>query len=407
MAILNSDEHNLILVQGLWSLGDALAGIFVTIFIFAHSDFASALTYTGVNFCGLLFWYVCSGRLMEKISSGTMVRIGLSLNAILYLCLFLLRGDAVRYLIPLGFLDGTAAGIFWAGLNLNQYVHSQRHTRVHYFGTQSAINNGMQAAGPFIGGAIITLLGTSTILGYTSSYAALFLTTSLVYILGTVFIGKLPQHERLSFSFRKILTHKKSIAWKGVLWQHAAFGSFDALSGTVITVLVFTVVKGELLLGSARSVLAIITAIGALLATRILYKVKGGFWIGSVGVSLGILGFTAMPDIRGVWLFIFLYGITAAFLPTWLMTTWFHTLDGERMDWQQDYHIFIERECALDVPRILSYFLLIVLIRQGNQVQIAWHALYILPIFPILLGILFSIHAKKENKILPETVADI
>lgn len=402
MATLNVDERNLIIVQGLWALGDAIAGIFVTVFIFAHSDFATTLLYTGLNFSGLLVLYIISGRLMEKISSGTMVRIGLFLNALLYLSLFLLRGQAVRYLVLLGLLDGAAAGIFWSGLNLNQYAYSQHHTRVQYFGILSVVQNAMQAIGPFVGGVVITLLGKSTVIGFSSAYALLFLTTSFVYFTGALFIGKLPQHELLNFSYKKFFTHKRSAAWKSVLWQHAVFGSFDVLLGTVITVLVFTIVKGEFLLGSARTILAIITAIGSLIATRLLKRLPGAYWIGSLGIALGILGFAVMPDIRGLWVFIIIYGITVAFLPTWLLTTWFHTLDQEHLNWQKNFHVIIERDIALGVPRIISYFLLIYVIRYGDQVRLAWEALYILPVFPIVLGILFALHKKHESVILPE-----
>jgi YQGE family putative transporter len=401
MAILNSDERNLIYLGALWSLGDALAGIFVIVFIFAHSDLATALFFTGINFFALLLWYIFSGRMMEKISSGTMVRIGLLINALFYLCLFLLRDRAVNFIVPLGLLDGTAAGIFWSGLNLNQYVYSQQHTRVHYFGTQSAINNGMQAVGPIIGAVIITWLGKATVIGFSSAYALLFLLTSLVYFLGTLLIGRLPRHGLLTFSYTKFFTHKRTAAWNRILLQHAVFGSFDVLLGTVITVLVWTVVRGEFLLGFSRSILAVITALGALLATRILKRVHGGFWVGSIGISIGIIGFSLVPDLRGVWFFILVYGSTAAFLPTWLLTQEFHTLDREKVDWKNDFHILIERDIALGVPRILSYFILILMIRHGDQVQLAWNTLYILPIFPIVLGLLFSIHQKNETEILP------
>lgn len=406
MASLNADERNLNLVQGLYFLGDALAGVFVTVFIFAHTNFQTVLIYTAINFCMLLFIFLISGKIMEHVASGTLVRTGLLLNGLFYFTLFILRDNAVHFLIPIACLDGAAAGFFWSGLNLNQYVFSQHHTRVQYFGYQAALNNSLRAAGPIIGGAVITVLGRDTIIGLYGAYAMLFFAVSIVYILAATFIGKLPEHGLLQFSYHKLVTHRRSFAWNMVLWEHAVYGCFDVLLGTMIGVLTFVVVKKEIILGGTQTVIAVIAAVGAITATRLLKKSHGMYWVGSAGVAIGILGFAVSHDMRGLWFFVIVYGFASAFLPTWMQTLWFHTLDDERFDWQHDFHILVERDIALGIPRILSYVILVAVVGQGNQVNLAWNWLYVLPVFPLILGILFSVHHKYEAEIVPAVTID-
>lgn len=399
MGTLNTDERNLNLVQGLYFLGDSLAGIFVTVFIFSHSDFGTTLIFFGLSLFSLLICYVLSGRLMERIPSGTVVRLGLFIAAFFYFLLFLLKNEAVWYIVPLALLRGIATGLFWSGLNLNQYVFSQRHTRIHFFGSQSVINNAVRAAGPVIGGFLIARLGTHELIGFNSAYAILFLVTALVYFFAAAFIGKLPQHELLRVSYSKFFSYKRSAAWKRVLWEHAIFGSYDILSGTVITVLMFTVVKGEFMLGSVQTILAAVMAVGAAIATKMLKKVNSAFWIGSVGVSLGFIGFAVFPNLIGLWIFIIVYGLTATFLPTWMLTEWFHTLDRSQYDWRNNFHVLIERDIALGVPRVVSYGILFYFVQYGDQIQLAWNTLYILPVFPIVLGILFALRGRASRQL--------
>jgi len=392
MMKLNADERNLILVQGLYNFGTALAGIFVSIYIFSRSNVSTTLLFNAVTFTALLLSYLCSGRVMETIKSGMLIRAGLFLNAVFYFLLFLVKDQAVHYLVPLGVLSGIGLGNFWAGLNLNQYVYSQHHTRVHYFGMQGVINNIFRAIGPVIGGMIIV---------FSAGYAVLFFIAFLVYFLAAFFIGKLPEHELLTFSYKKFITHKRSAVWKRVLWQHAIFGSFDVLMGSMTGILMFVVVKNELFLGYSQTISAIILAAGSWIALRLLKKSPYAFWVGAIGVAISIVVFAAIRDMRGLIFFVLLSGITGPFLTTWLLTAWFHTLDRQEFDWRSNFHVFIERDIALGIPRIVSYVILMYVLRQGDQVQLAWNALYVLPIFPILLGILFTVHAKRESEILP------
>ncbi|MBI2314671.1 hypothetical protein HYU93_01235 [Candidatus Daviesbacteria bacterium] len=70
-------------------------------------------------------------------------------------------------------------------------------------------------------------------------------------------------------------------------------------------------------------------------------------------------------------------------------------MDSVKKDWQSKYHFLIERDLALGVARILTYFVLLLLFTPQNQTAIAKNWILIVPIFPLLIGLLQIYKDKK------------
>lgn len=401
-ATFNSEEKNLMLIQAMDYFTYSLANIFVTVYFYAHSDLKTTVLYNIVLFTNLLFFYVASGWTLKKVSSAFLIRIGLASSALFYFLLFVLKEQSLNFVIPLGIISGFGAGNYWAGFNLNQYIFTNKEKRVEYFGSISGIINLLQAVAPLIGGVIITLTKSRQIFGIEAGYTLLFFIVFLILAVMVLVVGKLPSHECPNFSYGHIISHKRSKAWKLILWQQAILGLYDVSLGIVIGILFYLIVKSEFNLGGTQTIAALLGAIASIISIRLLNKNNNYYWVGAVGLAIGIGLFAIFQNWFGVLLFILITGFCAPFLNNWISIVYFKTMDTIDSSWKEKYHLMLERDMALGIPRILSCVFLFIFLQFGDQVQLARTWLYFLPFLPLILG--FLLWKMKPNAKLPLTL---
>lgn len=390
MPEFNTEEKNLMLIQSLTFFASALAGIFVTVFFFANSNFQTTVIFNLATYASLLFFYLFGAWLMRYVSSALLMNIGVVTAAVFYLLMFVLKSQAVLYAIPLGLFWGFSAGFYWVGYNLNQYIFTNKGMRVEYFGSINGILNLLQSAAPLLGGLIISIGSKFSVFNIDPGYASLFFLVFLFLMVTVLVVGKLPSHEIPNFSFRDILFHRRSKVWVNILCQQAVMGFYDVALGTVASVLLFLIVKNEVVLGTTQTVGFFLAAVGSLLSIRILKKNGKYFWLGVAGLVIGNGMFALWQNWTGVFFYIILTGLFAPFLNNWFGTVFYHAVDAVPGTWENKFHFLIERDIALGIPRILSYILLWIFLGFGDQVTIAKTWLYITPVMPLILGLLLS-----------------
>ncbi|OGK24166.1 hypothetical protein A3A46_00450 [Candidatus Roizmanbacteria bacterium RIFCSPLOWO2_01_FULL_37_13] len=396
----NREEKNLMFIQALSYFSAALAGIFVTVYFFSHSDLKTTIFYNLILYITLLFFYVASGWTLRIVSSAFLIRISLFSSALFYLALFLLKEQSVKFIIPLGLLSGFSAGNYWAGFNLNQYLFTNKENRVEYFGSVTGIINFLSAFAPFIGGAIISLFISFNMFGREAGYSFLFLLVFILLIIMVFLVGKLPSHEIPNFSYRHIIFHKRSRNWILLLWQQIFLGLYDTSSGLVIGILFFLILKNEFNLGGTQTIAYVLGALGSIISIKILNKNKNFYWVGSLGLAIGIGLFALLKNWYGIILYIIVTGFCAPFLNNWLSNIYFKTMDEIDTHWTEKYHLMLERDIALGIPRILSFLFLFIFVQFGDQIKLAQFWLYFLPFFPLILGLLLNKMSYESKKFL-------
>jgi YQGE family putative transporter len=380
----SSEEKKLILIQSLYFFAMALADVFVTVFFFSHGTIQTPAWFQLIRMVVFLGVFLVCGWVFKKVPTGTIIKTGLFCMAVFFACLYVLKERAITYLVPLSVLNGVAIGMFWSGYNLNQYIYSNREKRISFFGSTLISAQFLQALAPTIGGSIIAL-GT-TLYSREAGYGFLFLAVAVVLASVAFLTGKLPEHERISFSISHFFSHKRTLLWKKVLLQHFLLGMYDLTTATVTGILFFLIVKREFLLGLTQTTSVAISILGTFIAIRMLKKSPKFYWVGTVGTVAGLLLFARFQTKEGIFLCIGLVGFTSSFIGTWMPTVYFHALDSISGHWKEKYHLLFERDTALALGRILSYSLLILFVQPSNQVALARLALFLLPIFPLLLG---------------------
>ncbi len=395
MPTLNPEERNMILIQGLDFFTASLSGIFVSVFIFINSDLRTTLFQLIIMNLSFLFFYMASGWAFKKIQSATLIKVSLGISTMYFLILFLLKERVIQYLIPLSVISGFGGGIYWAAFNLNQYALSSKESRVKYFGWSQAVLNAFQAIAPILGGAIIAITGNRLLFGVRAGYSVLFLVVSLIYLLMLILFQKLPKHNPISFSYKHIIDHKRSEAWVNVLCQQFLFGMYDVIYGTTLGILIYLIVKGEFILGTIQTMSFIACTIGSILAIKVLQRYKHGYWIGVIGQSVGIIMFVLNQNPLGI-IFYIITGIITPLLNTKLSTVSFQAMDQDNRHISEKYYLLTEQAFVLLSARILSNILLFIIIGYGNQVQLAKTSLFILPVFPLAIGLLLQRYEQRK-----------
>lgn len=398
MPHLRNDEPNLIKLQSLLFFAYSLGSIFTNIFIFKLSDFQTALLYRLMVLIFLLVGFVFSGWLIQKITASLLVRIGIGILAASSFFLFVLREQAVGWVTWLGMLEGLGAGFFWAGFNVSQYLATRADSRVAYFGKAGAWIGLVQALGPLLGGLIITFGAqvTGTVI---VGYAVLFLSVALILFTGALTAGRLPNVSHFEFSFRKLWDHPRDRQWRFVLGQQAVLGAYDFTFTTMTGILFFVILKGELTTGTISTVGSLIAMGGYWLAARFLRRRQRWYWLGVAGSSIGILFFALNQNLLGILGLLLFASFLSPWLNIWLSTVYFNTLDEQLVHHRQKFPYLLERDLALGIPRILSLLLLLGFVSWGDQVTLARQFLYLLPVFPVIIGLL--LWQQEKQKMLP------
>jgi len=381
------EENALIKTQGIFSFTSSLAGIFLNIFLFKLGGLESSVLFGFISFSFLLTFYVLSGWTLKRVSSKVLIYFGLACLAASYGLLFILQGDAIKFLIPIAIVNGIGSGNFWAGFNISQYIITHEETRSRYFGRSGSLLSIIQIFGPVIGGTIISL-AAYLVLPATAGYAFLFFVVVLSIVVNIMVSNSLPAYSNIEFSVKKIINHKRSRNWKLVLLQQFFFGVWDSSFAMVSGILVYLILKGEFAVGSVNTLSALIYAVSSFLAGGLLAKNKKFSLIGMIGVPLGILFFAFNQNLAGVIVLGIMSGIAAPFMNIPPFLSFLNTVDESKESWREKYHFMIEREMVLSIPRILSFLVLFIFLSSGDQLKLANDWIKIIPLFPFIIGVI-------------------
>lgn len=394
---MTKEENLLIKIQGLLFFSTSIASVFLNLFLFTLGGFSSIVKFNLASLSLLFILYILSAFSLKRTTTKNLIRISLLFYSLLYLLLFFLKDKSVNYVFLLGVIQGIGHGFFWPGNNLSQYILTHKKTRNHYFGRLNFLLNIALSFGPIIGGSIITFfaVNSSKEVGYTT----IFLIVGILIWIIFLFSSKLPEHTGIKFSFHHIIKNKRGLDWKIVLLQQFLTGLWDVTFSAFFSVLIFLIVKQEILVGAINTIDGFIYAIFSITASFILQKYSNFSFIGAIIGSIGILFFAFFQNWFGILFFVILANSSLPFLNIAISKSMYDVIDSKEGEWQEKYQYFIERDSVLGVARIMNYLILLFLFMNGNQIEIAKKWLFIIPIFPFLIGFLQYYQNKKSSKV--------
>lgn len=376
----------LLRIQTLFFFAYALGGIFLQVFLFTLGGFSAVALFNLITAGTSVVVYGASGFFLSRFCSKDILLAGLAAYAALFFTLFAFQDTSVSVLPILAMLNGIGGGMLWAALNLSHYLLIPADERHGYFGRQSFWMNTVQFVAPFLGGAMLLFFGLAvkTPVAYSLLFVIIAVMMAAVYWEATY----LPRHSGVRFSVFDFKKHRRSWPWKLALAQDVGYGFFDFAFGAFSAVLIFLIAGNEFLLGLANSAGAAVAAIAGLIAGFLLRVKKKAYIAGMFFAPLGIFLFAWGQNVWGVLALILIYQSAMPFLTIATSKTMFDLIDYSSEPWQEKYHLFVEREAALGIGRIISLTLLYLLFTGQHQYEIARGWMVILAGIPFLVGVL-------------------
>lgn len=393
---MTKEETVVLNILGFYFLANSLSGVFLNLYLFKLGGFHAIVSYGVISLIVLFIFFFISGKFLQSFSTQDLVKTGFVFFCIVFALLFVLKEQSIHYLYILSILNGIGLGTFWPGINLSSYIVSHEHTRNKYFGNMNFLMNLSQSIGPVISGLIIYSSGylyTKNI-GYTFVFFLVFCVMFYLFF----YSSKLPCYSGIQFAVKHLVKHKRKASWNIVLTQQFLYGLFDVAFGAFSGVLIFFIVNNEFSLGVVNAVSTCIFAVSSLFAGRILQKHRHAFILGALFSSVGLLIFALQQNWLGI---ISLMVFNNMFIPYLNIPTSkaiLDVIDKEQEPWQEKYHFLIERDSVLGLGRIINYIVLLLIFTQSNQIEIAKKWILLVPIFPLLIGILEWYQYKLSNK---------
>ncbi len=390
---LTDTENHLIQVQGVFSASLAIAGVFLALYLVQLGDFRTiALFYLG-QYSFQIFFFIVAGYLMRNRSAKYVIRLGLLVLVALYGLLLVLGDDARGYAFWLGALSGVGEGLYWPGINLNEYIATHNRTRNLYYGKLFLYSNLASVIGLPLSG--IVLYFTKNLWLPQSGYYVLFATLMLVLLVTYKLSAGVATSSGVKFSLADIRKHRRTPAWRLVLAMNFCRGLWAYTLPAYSAVLLFEILADafdtkdpEFALGVLTAVATVAVGWASLAAGKILQRRRSAYVVGALVVPIGMLGFAFNQNLWGV----FYYAVLVLCFETFAQNTqykaMYDVMDGAAKHWSTAYHFIVEREVFWNLGRVVSFGALGWALLHGDQLHTLTFAIGLIAVLPLVNGVL-------------------
>ncbi len=395
--MLTKEEDQLVQVQSISFFTSGMAGVFFQIFLFKLTGFTEVMYFNIALFSSLFAAFIASGYILKNYSTRTLIRLGLLGMVFVWLLVLILQERTKDFLLPLGFLYGGAGGFYWSGFNLSQYILTHSEGRSQFFGKMDTIAHSARAFAPFIAGLMITTVNTffqSQLKGYYVLFAIVFFLQIYVVMLAK----DLPRHSGVRFSLLQLFNIPPARRWRLILLQQFTFGLYDNAFSTLSGILVFVVLANETSVGLLQSCAALAMAASSYFVGKLYKKHKRIYIQGALAAASALLLFGITQNIYTVIMFMILHATALPLLHIPTSVAILSGYDEVKTSWQDKYQLFIQRDSALGISRIVSFIFLYILFSHFDKVVVAKNWFLGAAIIPLAIGYLLHLISKQTAR---------
>jgi MFS transporter, YQGE family, putative transporter len=385
---LTSGEVHLIQVQGMYQAANAIAGIFLSLYLFQVGGFRSVCLFYATNYTVQTFAFAANGRLLYKYRTHQLARIGLSLLCLVFLLLLVLGDNAVHYVVLIGALAGIGDGFYWSNINTSEYVVTHEHSRNRYYSRLFFTNSLGSVAGPPIAGIILTVFGDDATLrgGYYVLFGMLVLAWALTQFHARGMSSLSGSEFRLDD-----LRQPRSLEWNLIVLQNFLRGLWIQPLISFSAVLLFLIVDSELTLSIVSVCTTVLTGLFSFAVGHQLQKYPRTYWLGALVVPVGMIGFALQQNWFGIFCWAILVQCFDLYANTSTFKVMYDWMDRTGKPWTRLYHLVLEREAALNIGRLIGFGAVYLALAGGNEETVVATGVGLAAVFPLLTGIVHAV----------------
>ena len=382
----------MVAIHAAYTAATMLAATFLSIFLWrAGHDLTLIAFFTGLTTLTIPLGFVLNGVVLRRAGACTSIRLGLSGLGITYLLVVGLGDSAVHWVVPLGLLRGLGEGWYWAGYHLASYDTTSESNRDRYFGAMGAVNWLLTALLPPLAGA--TIVAGSHWGGLYRGYQVVFGVAAVMLAGALVLAGRLGCGRRAGFSLREaVVVGRRNPDWRWVTWARLADGFSGSLSGLVLTVLTFLLLRNEQQLGTFNGLLGLVgvaISVGLAAFMRPRHRIPCAM----VGAGLLVVSTLVLPLYLSATA-LFVYGVLRAFggplHGNALAPVALQVIDRDPRARARRYEYIVHQELCLGVGRVLSIGAFLLLAAPLDQLLLARIVIVVCGAAPMVIWAMFA-----------------
>jgi MFS transporter, YQGE family, putative transporter len=393
--ITSTDLKRLLISHNLLVAGRVFFEIFINVFIWKQTENLNLIAWFNIAY--LLMHTVSFHAFAGFVKKGKVHlprQAGLIGFAIVYFIIYLLKEEAIKYIIPIAILIGICNGMYWISYQILRFDLTNTKNRGNYTGLENGTKIFVNIIMPSLGGAIVVANW------YNWGYSSLFLLGAILFlcsfIIGNVnFKVNNTPHFHIRKTFAIIIKDKDIMK---SMWGHAcsSFSRGGTIARLLIPLLIYDVLKNELHMGGWLSVFSVIAIISSISFGKLIdYKhYKFLLIIGGLSYFLLIMSVITFPTFLTYILFGALIKIVDIFIrvPKRVISENL-ILSLKKFKNHRIEYIVIREWFNIGIGRIMSF---VVLLTATNLVMEQMRTAIAIMAFAVLVEIILLTSIKKE-----------
>ncbi|MCL4514082.1 MAG: MFS transporter [Firmicutes bacterium] len=364
-AVLSREARWLLYVQGLFNLGNGLAGLFVNIYLWKlHPQMRIIALYNLFVFSTVLLAFPVWGWLAKKKNSILCLILGMMFYSIFYLAILALKEKVINYLFVFGMLMGAAISSTALAYHVLTYDTTDNKNRDLFYGLNGLIGSLIGMAAPLFSGWVIVAF--KEMMGYRVIF---LISTSLLVFSGVASLVLAMPAPRQDYRFFKVLATKNR-DWRRIMAAMGILGLRDGIFVFIVNLLVFINTRSELSLGGYSFLTSTLGLLSFYIVGKNLQPEKRIVYsfVGAIMLALATFVLAFSRTIQGILVF---GVINAVFNPLWSIPS--SSLSFQAIGNDPDSSVLrleyiVVREIPLNLGRISSLAIFLVLEeRMGSE----------------------------------------
>jgi len=382
-----------LIIHGFFQIGASMSGLFLNLYLWRLTeDLAVNAVYNIVMFATTPLAFALGGWISKRKDRMFTYRLGIFMIAIFYLLVVIVQEQVVPYFILFALFNSLASGFYWTGYLVLQYDVSTDVNRARFLAINMVTFNAAGIAGPALAGSIIQRAEGLT------GYIFIFSIASIMFLIAAIISFRIPvmkSHHKAYYLKYMGLVMQRNKQWVKGLFSFLVLGLLQGIMLFLPNIMLFRTVGREDWVGYLGVFFSLlIVATGYVISRRSQKENISKYMIYSVtGVALGSIFLLIEVQLWSVILFMILYSICNPVTVNSLTSYYYSLISGLPLKGQLRVESVVMRELFLNIGRVISIVLLIVLVKD---LESAWLPVVLLAMALMQYMLILFVRRKSE-----------
>jgi YQGE family putative transporter len=396
---LGKDAVTALIIHCCFQFGASMSGLFLNLYLWRLTeDLRINGLYNIIVFVLTPPAFALGGWIAKRKDRMVTYRLGIFLIALFYFMVVIAQEQVAQYYIWFAIFNGISAGLYWTGYLVIQYDVSTESNRIRFLAINMVVFNAAGLAGPALAGFIIQR--SEGLQGYIIIFTCAF----VMFLIAAVVSFKIPMvqshHKAYYLKFMGLVMgrHKR---WLKALYSFLILGLFQGIMLFLPSILLFRTVGREDWVGYLGVFFSSLTVATGYVISRKAQKehVRKYVLLSTTGIVLGAALMLIQVELWTVVIYMILFSICNPLAVNTLTSYYYRLMGTLPLKGQLRVESVVMRELFLNIGRVISIVLLILLARDMDSIWMPV-VLFVMALLQYVLVLL--IREKPEEADKPE-----